>query len=368
MGRYLVTGASGFLGAHLVQSLQSAGHQIVALCRQPSPALEAQGVEVALGDILDAESVKAAAKGCAGMYHAAGMVSRDPEDTLAMAKINHQGTRIALKAAKEAGIPRVIHLSTSGTIALRERERPIPNEEAPTPRKLIGRFPYYRTKLYAEQDALALNSQGFEVISLNPSILFGPGDLRGSSTEDIRLFLEGKIPAAPPGGLSFVDVRDTAEACLLAMKHGKAGKRYLLGGANMLFSDFFSRLERVSGRKAPFLTMPKEKLLADISFGLFKRFQKAIGAPIHLDDQSVEMGHYFWYLDDSLARKEIGFTSREPMQTLYDTVQDLRQRGIVWPIDDEESGISESIDAWKDQTKAFGTKLLQQIQTKDKRS
>ena len=225
MSTYLITGATGFLGHHLVPALLDAGHTLVALTRRPAPALEAQGVQVVIGDVCDAESVKKAAKGCDGLFHCAGIVSRDPEDTKKMYDVHVNGTKITLDAAKEAGIKRVVYMSTSGTVAIREKKKPIPNEDSHAPYTIAGKWPYYRTKLYAEQEALKRNTGNFEVVSLNPSLLLGPGDLRGGSTEDIRLFIEKQIPAIPKGGLSYVDVRDVAKVCLTAMEKGKAKPR-----------------------------------------------------------------------------------------------------------------------------------------------
>ncbi len=363
MATYLVTGATGFLGAHLVDALLAAGHQVIALVRQPHPQLTQKGVHTVLGDILEVESVRAALRTlsapCDGLFHAAGKVSRDPSDTLAMTRINHHGTRNMLKAAKEAGIPRVIHMSTSGTIAIREKPSPLPNETSPTPLKLLGQLPYYRSKLYAEEDALRMNTPDFAVVSLNPSLLLGPGDITGASTKEVRLFLEEKIPALPPGGLSFVDVRDVAEIAVRAIDKARPGQRYLLGGANMTFADFFGRLERVSGIKAPSLPMPKDALLSDLSNRLFKRASEAFGHKIHVLDSEIDQARYFWYLDDTRAREELGFKSREPMQTLYDTVQDLRTRGIVWPVDDTPSP---DTNAWQDDL--LSASWLRQLQGK----
>lgn len=364
MATYLVTGATGFFGAHLVDVLLAAGHQVHALVRQPQPQLAQKGVHTVLGDILDADSVRAALRSlstpCDGLFHAAGKVSRDPADTLAMTRINHHGTRITLKAAKEAGIPRVVHMSTSGTVAIREKDNPLPNEQSPTPLKLIGQLPYYRSKLYAEEDALHMNTADFAVVSLNPSLLLGPGDTTGASTKEVRLFLEEKIPALPPGGISFVDVRDVATVALVAMEKARPGQRYLLGGANMTFADFFGRLARVSGIKAPTLSMPKDALLSDLSNRLFKRASEAFGQKVHVLDSEIDQARYFWYLDDTRAREELGFTSREPMQTLYDTVQDLRTRGIVWPVDDTPSP---EANAWQDDL--LSARWLRQLQGKN---
>src|ERR1700677_1139640 len=114
--KVLVTGATGFLGSHLVASLLANGDLVVALCRDEEPDLVDQGVTVKRGDVLDKASVLAAARGCEGIYHAAGKVSRDPKDAEELYKVHVEGTRNVLSAAREAGVRRVVVASTSGTI------------------------------------------------------------------------------------------------------------------------------------------------------------------------------------------------------------------------------------------------------------
>jgi dihydroflavonol-4-reductase len=103
MSRYLVTGATGFLGSHLVSALRGAGHDVVALCRAEAPALAEQGVALRRGDVLDAASVRAAAEGCEGLFHCAGRVSRRREDAEALYRTHVEGTKITLDACRDAG-------------------------------------------------------------------------------------------------------------------------------------------------------------------------------------------------------------------------------------------------------------------------
>lgn len=325
MATYLLTGATGFLGGHLLRKLIASGHDVVVLSRKPLPHLEHDKIRVVVGDILDASSVEHAAEGCEALFHCAGMVSRDPKDAKQMMEINVQGTIRTLDATKKAGVRRVVYLSTSGTIAISEDGKEWPNEQSATPYGLIGRWGYYRSKMYAEAEALKRNGENFEVICLNPSLLLGPGDVRGSSTQDIRWFLQKKVPAIPSGGLSFVDVRDVADACIQAMKRGKAGERYLLGGCNLSFVDYFGRLERVSGVEAPLLRVPKYKTLSSIGNALFLRFQESFGSQDGPDEVSLEQASYFWYLDATYAQRQLHFTPRDPLETLQDTIDDLRE-------------------------------------------
>jgi dihydroflavonol-4-reductase len=316
--RYLVTGATGFLGQHLVVSLREHGHDVVTLSRKN-------------GDILDAASVRAVAAGCDGVFHCAGKVSRNPDDAELLHRLHVEGTKITLDACKAAGVRRAVYASTSGTVAVSDDPDHISNEEDETPIGLISRWPYYRSKLFAEQAALARNAPDFEVVSINPTLLLGPGDLRGSSTEDVRLFLERKVPAVPAGGMSFVDARDAAEAMRLAMDKGEPGKRYLIGACNLTVRAFFDRLSRVSGVKAPWMPMPRAVGLARLGAEALGKVTSRLGLPAPVDPVSLDMAQFYWYLDSTRAETVLGWTARDPQETLFDTVEDLRARGVVWP-------------------------------------
>jgi dihydroflavonol-4-reductase len=259
------------------------------------------------------------------------MVSRKPEDAEALYRVHVEGTKTTLDACKAAGVRRVVVASTSGTIAVGEDPDHIANENDETPIALISRWPYYRAKLFAERAALERNVPGFEVVCVNPTILLGPGDIRGSSTEDVRLFLEKKIPAVPPGGLSYVDARDAAHALVLAMHKGEPGERYLVGACNVTVRELFSRLERVSGVKAPWLPMPRAPELARVGAKAIESVIARLGISMPVDPVSLDMAQFYWYLDATRAETVLGWTPRDPVSTLADTVNDLRARGVVWP-------------------------------------
>jgi dihydroflavonol-4-reductase len=331
MSRILVTGAAGFLGRPLVTQLRSAGHEVVALCRGDASEIAALGAEIARGDILDAQSVRAAAEGCEVLFHCAGKVSRRPEDADELYRVHVEGTKITLDAAKVAGVRRVVLASTSGTVAVSEDPKEVRDERAPVPMELVARWPYYRSKLFAERAALDRNSESFEVVSVNPTLLLGPGDVRGSSTGDVQKFLERKVPFVPAGGMSFVDVRDAAAAMVLAMTHGRAGERYLVSAINLTIAAFFDRLERLSGVKGPRLRTPRSLLFARAGVEIMNKIQKHLPLDADLDRISAEMAQVFWYVDATKAQKELGWQPRDPSDTLADTVADLRDRGVVWP-------------------------------------
>ncbi len=331
--RVLVTGATGFLGHHLVEQLLAAGHEVVALCRDPDSVRAKKlppEVERKQGDVLDGDSVEQAAAGCEVLLHCAGRVSRDPEDALALHEVHVRGTQIALDAAKKAGVKRCVYASTSGVVSVGTDPDHIGNEDDEPPTELVTRWPYYRTKLYAEQEALARNGEDFEVVVVNPSLLLGPGDLLGSSTEDVRRALEHRMAVTPAGGVAFVDARDAAAAMVIAMTKGRPGQRYVLNACNCTTRTFFDRIARVGEVAGPIGALPNNETVRRLSRWAVRRATKLLGEDDSLpDEHSVELAQHYWYVDASRAESELGWSARDPMVTLADTIADLRERGIV---------------------------------------
>lgn len=328
--RIWVAGATGFLGSHLAEALLGGGSEVV-LTSKSGGNVGKHSVDAV--DILDAEAVQRSADGCQSAFLCTGMVSRDPNDAGLLHQLHVEGTRVALKALRAAGVKRVVVASTSGTVAVGTNASEIFNEESPSPMEHIASWPYYRTKYFGEKEALSHNDESFEVIAVCPSLLLGPGDLRESSTKDVRQFLEKAVLATPSGGIAFVDARDAARGMIAAMHKGRGGERYLLNAANMTLSHFFARLSRVSGVAAPLMKLPKNRGLAEGIFGLYDKGIRAMGGVPPIDKESALMGQYFWYCSSEKAERELGFVARDVGETLRDTVNDLVDRGVVAPIE-----------------------------------
>lgn len=324
--RTLVTGGTGFLGSHLVRQLVEGGaRNLRVMATSVLPWLSELGVETFEGSITDASAVARAVEGVSEIYHLAGRVSRDNDDARAMYAVHVDGTRLLCEAASAAGVKAIVLASTSGTIAVREKdEGGLPDETSQPPADIILRWPYYASKLYQERVALErFDGDGRRLVILNPSLLLGPGDDRLSSTKVVLDFMARKITAVPSGGLSFVDARDAAYAFIAAMKSGRHGERYLLGSANWSFEKFFGRLERLTDVRAPRLSFPTKLAVAgsQLIHALYKQWEKA--PPV--EPGAVEMAEYFWYLDSSKAERELGFSPRDPGETLLDTVKYVRE-------------------------------------------
>lgn len=315
----LITGGTGFLGSHIVRRLLDAGEKNLRVMASAVPGwMRDAGVEAAEGSVIDRGNVANAVKNVSAIFHLAGKVSRDNADAAVMNKIHVEGTRLLCEAAKEAGVASLILASSSGTIAVSEDEQTF-DETFPQPVAIFSRWAYYASKYYQERAALEnFDGVGQRLVILNPSLLLGPGDERMSSTKPVLDFIARKIPYTPSGGLNFVDARDAAAAFVAALENGKHREKYLLGAANMSFSEFFGKLSRLSGVSAPMLKVPKKLALTGAGFidSVFKNWGKA--SPIA--PKEVEQAEYFWYFDSSKAVEELGFDPREPQETLNDTV------------------------------------------------
>ena len=320
--KILVTGATGFLGMHLVPKLLKQGHQVRTLGRSaPSKALD--GAEHVKGDLKDRDSVRRALSGVEAVYHLAGLVSFDPKDGRKMYELHVDATRELLRDCREAKIQRFILASTSGAIAVSKEER-IGTEADDYPITVVGRWPYYLSKIYEEKLTLEFcKNNNIPLVVLNPSLLMGPGDERLSSTWTVLKFLQGDIPAMPGGGLSFVDARDAADGFVSALTQGELYGRHLMG-VNMPFTEFFGRLERMTGVPAPKLKLPPKVNV--LGAKLLEKWAKYRGTEPALDEHSVDIGEHWFYLDASKAEQELGFKARDPHETLYDTVQFILAR------------------------------------------
>jgi len=322
--KILITGGTGFLGTHIVRQFLEKGEKNLRVMASSVPVwMKDAGVEPAEGSVTNREDVANAVKNVGAIFHLAGKVSRDNEDAAQMNKIHVEGTRILCEAAKEAGVKTFVLASSSGTIACSEGEE-ILDETYPTPVEIISRWAYYISKHYQEKTALEnFDGKGAKLIILNPSLLLGTDDERLSSTKPVLDFLARKIPYTPSGGLSFVDVRDTATAFINALERGRHREKYLLGAANMTFAEFFGRLERLSKVSAPMIRVPKKLAMAGSNLinSLYKNWNK----PSPIQPKEVEQAEYFWYFDSLKAEDELNFAPRDANETLQDTISYLRE-------------------------------------------
>ncbi len=322
--KILITGGTGFLGTHLVHQFLDSGAKNLRVMASSVPEwMTDAGVEAFAGSVTHKEDVAAATKNCEAIYHLAGKVSFDYDGAAQMNRLHVEGTRLLALAAKENKVKNFILASSSGTSAITD-DGEITDETYPQPVEILTKWAYYASKYYQEKTALrAFQDKGERLVILNPSLLLGEGDDRLSSTKVVLDFMAKKLPITPTGGLNFDDARDAATAFLNALDKGRHGERYLLGAVNWAVAEFFARLERLTGVSAPMFKVPKAVAIAGSNFisSLYKTFERR--APFEASE--VEMGEYFWYFDSSKAAEELGFSARDPQETLLDTIKYLRE-------------------------------------------
>jgi dihydroflavonol-4-reductase len=252
--RVLVTGATGFVGSAVVHSLLRRGVAVRALVRPSSDLSNIAGldVEVSYGDLLDKDALLRAMHNCDTLYHVAAYYSTDPADSQTMYEVNVRGTQLTLGAALEAGVQRVVHTSTIGTIG-QPADGSLATEA--TPFNLWDTASHYvKSKYLGEVAALRFCQSGLPVVVVHPCAPVGAGDIKPSSTGQRLLdYLHGKPPSFVAGGINFVAVDDVAEGEVLAAEKGRVGERYILGlqAGNLQLAEFYALMERVTGVKPP---------------------------------------------------------------------------------------------------------------------
>ncbi len=320
MPAVLVTGASGFLGWHIVKLLLERGFQVRALCRSSSK-LQHLDVERVTGDLRDAESLKRAARGCYWVFHAAAdyrLWTKNPRDIY---DSNVEGTRHLLAAAK--GAERIVYTSTVGCIGLPAGHD---GDEA-TPVSIEDIHGHYkRSKWLAEQVALDAAREGQPVVIVNPTAPIGDHDSKPTPTGKIIVdFLSKKLPAFVDTGLNLVDVRDVAMGHLQAAEKGRAGERYILGCENLTLERILQRLSPIASVPAPSLKLPYAVAYAAgiISTG----WAHLSGQPPAVALEAVQMARKKMFVSHAKAVSELGYAPGSVDCALQRAVEWFRANG-----------------------------------------
>jgi dihydroflavonol-4-reductase len=323
----LITGGTGFVGSHVARALVEAGHSVRVLHRATSKldALADVPFESALGDILDAEALRAACAGCDWVFHVAAVAAYWRTDVVQMLEANVEGTRRVLAAAKSAGVGRVVFTSSAAAVGFRADGSPA--DETQQFALPSHRFPYGYSKFLAERVAARAVEGGQDVVIVNPVVVLGPGDLNTISGGFV-IEVKQKSPLIPvtSGGVAVVDVRDVARLHLAAAERGRSGERYILGAANFKYADWYALIARVVEVPPPSLMLPDAvlpviALAADVARGL--------GVPLPIDANQVRLAAQNIFFDFSKAWRELGTPQIDMEQSLRDTYEWYRANGYL---------------------------------------
>ena len=327
MHNVLVTGASSFLGYHVAKQLnaQSIRPRVLDL-RNSNPApLDSLDVSRCEGHLEDAHALDAACEGVDTVFHMAFKVSvgGGTKQVEEMRRINVDGTRRLLDTSAANGVTRAVVASSA--LAIGVNRRPEPLDETASWAEQAIHLPYAIVRRQAEQEALARTRPGFAVVAVCPAFTMGPDDPVGAPANKLlKTLISGKLRFTLPVGVGCLDVRDFANAAILAAQRGHPGQRYLISGHNVTVSQLLEQAAAIAGVRAPRFTPPRALLHALV--GAVEIFSTLTGKPPPVTRDVLQIiGRYAWY-DTSRARHDLGWEPRALRQTLEETVRWLRDR------------------------------------------
>ncbi len=323
----LVTGATGFVGGHILSRLLARGEKVRVLVRKQSSLKNLQGMEVetAVGDLTDRKSLKHALSGCRFLYHAAADYRLWVPDSSALYLNNVVGTRNVLESAREAKVERIVYTSTVG--ALGHAHNGGANEQTPVSlQEMIGH--YKRSKFLAEAEVTSAARAGLPVVIVNPSTPVGSRDVKPTPTGQMIVdFLNGRMPAYVDTGLNLIDVEDVAAGHLLAMEKGQVGQRYILGSRNLSLKEILEILAKVSGRPAPTVRLPHAVALGVAAVSTLAA--QMTRRPPLVSWESVRMSKRKMFFDSSKAVRDLGLPQGSIEEALAKAVHWFRKHGYA---------------------------------------
>ncbi|MFN8475578.1 MAG: NAD-dependent epimerase/dehydratase family protein [Anaerolineae bacterium] len=304
--KYFVTGATGFIGGRVARMLVAAGHEVVAVARNPAATdLGNIGVRVIPGDVTDKESLRGPMTGVDGVYHIAGWYKVGVKDKSQGVKINVDGTRNVLEMMKELEIPRGVYTST---LAINSNTHGRLVDET---YHYTGDFlsEYDRTKWLAHyQVAEPMIEAGLPLIIVMPGVVYGIGDTSSIRTTFLQ-YLERKLPVIPQRtAFCWATVEDTAQGHILAMEKGKVGESYMICGDAHTLVEALDFAETVTGIPRPASAPPFLFKSASQLMGLV---EKGISVPEQFSAENLRVIAGATYLgNNAKAKRELGFAPR----------------------------------------------------------
>lgn len=326
--RVLVTGASGFVGSAVARALVKHGFHVRVLMRPQASRLNIATLhcEAVIGDMRDEESMTAAMKGVRYLFHVAAdyrLWAKNPNEIILN---NLKGAQATMAAALKTGIEKVVY--TSSVAALKPGHRFAVDETARnTPEGTIGA--YKRSKLVAEREVeRAIQEHKLPVVLVSPSTPIGPRDIKPTPTG--RIIVEaatGRMPAFLDTGLNLVHVDDVAHGHLLALKKGRIGENYILGGTDVALETMLGDIAFLSGRRAPTLKLPRAPLYP-LAYAA-EAFARVTGKEPFLTRDALRMSRHRMFFSSAKAERELGYTARPYVQGLRDAVAWFRENGYI---------------------------------------
>ncbi len=323
----LVTGGAGFIGAHLVAALLAEGEEVRVLER-PGAAVDhlpLDRIELVSADIRDKAAVVQATRDCRTVYHLAADPNLWRRDVREFDAINHHGALNVIHAALDNGAERVLHTSTESILPSADFSGGSVEQLELKESDMLG--PYCLSKFRADSAVRQLAAAGAPVILVCPTLPVGPGDrLLTPPTRMSLAFCRGELPAYLNCRLNLVDCRDVATGMISAMRKGRPGRRYLLGGHNHLLADWLRVLGAQVGRMLPRWTVPYAGALA-VAWCSEQWATHVTGKMPMATVTGVRLTRRCMFFDPSPSLTELGLVPRPIEESARDAVGWFRSLG-----------------------------------------
>ena len=327
---YLVTGAAGHLGGTLIRLLRRRGAQVRGLLLPTETPSVPQGVEYVQGDIRDLDSLRPLFAGLEGresyLIHTAGIVDISDQVSPLLYDVNVNGTKHILSLCREYQVKRLVYVSSVHAIPEGDKASVLHEVSVFSPDAVVGG--YAKTKAEATQAVLDAARDGLDAVVVHPSGILGPYDRSGNHlVQLVTDYVRGKLPACVRGGYDFVDVRDVAIGCLLALEKGQTGQCYILSNRHYEIKDLLNMVRKVAGgRRLPVLPQWMAKSCLPAIRLHARRTKKR---PLFTKYSLYTLMSNDKFSHDK-ATAELGYRPRDLLQTLRDTViWSRREQGTV---------------------------------------
>lgn len=333
----LVTGSTGFIGAHLCRALVEGGHGVRAFHRPASRLMILEGLPLQFiaGDLTQPETLPPALEGIEVVFHCAGLTSPGCNSHGRMYAVTVEGTRSLLQACLDAGVRRVIHTSSAAALGI-PYDRPITHppfhtlmDENHSWNVRPDMFPSGYAKHLAEREVQRAVAQGLDVVILNPTMVLGAGDFHRQSCSIVVLAANQRLPFLVKGGINVVHVQDVVAGQLAALQHGETGQRYILGGENLTHTRLVELICEAAGSLPPALTLPNS--LARALITPVRALQPFIHLP--LDASLLRLAGYHFYYAIRKSQEKLGLPPSLPAeQVIGDACSWFRESGVIPPV------------------------------------
>ncbi len=320
--RCCVLGATGFIGGQIARTAIARGWRVRGLRRRPEAvgAIGDLNIEWVRGDLSDPASLVAAMRGCPLVFHAAAYYPHGTRDVWQAMRHGVTGMRNVLATASTAGVKRLVYTSALSTVGpSSDPDRLADERDLYTPGSVVS--PYFEVKWAMEMEAMRATAQGLPVVTVIPTAVIGPGDVKPTTSELLLWVAQGRLPGYVEGELNVIDGRDLAAGQIAAAERGEPGERYILGGHNMTFRQMLSTAAEAADRTPPRVKVPRWLVRAVAAMG------ELVGSPTAQHLRTIQ---YWQPLNAARAQETLNLSSPRPFEeTCRDTLAWFRENDYL---------------------------------------